>query len=63
MVFDPAALSRQEVLEATEKIQSAAVLLLQFEISLELTLQALKLFKGHGRYISIISVELKIHSA
>lgn len=48
-----ALLSPKDVVEAKEKIQSASVLVCQFESSLEATLEALKLYKGHG--ISIVN--------
>ncbi|XP_001600273.1 ribokinase [Nasonia vitripennis] len=48
-----ALLSPKDVVEAKEKIQAASVLVCQFEASLEATLEALKLYKGHG--ISIVN--------
>jgi hypothetical protein len=43
-----ALLSARDVIEAKEKIQSASVLICQFETSLESTLEALKIYKGYG---------------
>lgn len=53
-------LTPEHVDSAVDVIESASVLLCQFEVPLEATLRALKLHRGHGAFIALFTPRIII---